>query len=552
MHQLRQLLAERIASGLRRKAITKCSRWATEYRKMGKPYPGAYSFLRHPWAKEMHDCNAERMVGQKGAQLGFTEVALNKCFYNIDILGNSVLYVLPASNPWAGNFSMSRFDPALELSPHLAQLFSDVKNVGHKRAGSANLFIRGSQSRAGLKSDPVALAILDEVEEMNQANIPLIWERMSGQVQKQEFQLSTPTIEDRGINVAFKQSTMDHYFFVCPHCSKLTELLFPECLVVTAEHWTDNKILGSHLICKECQHPLDHTTKPLWLSPDAGAHWVSQQPDKNVRGFHVSQLYSSTVAPYELAISSLKARDNPADEQELYNSKLGLPFEPEGAKVTDKQIAKCTASFHMRDDAIPGKVITMGVDVGKHLHYEIDAWHFDGSVQGTDINQLAECQILKVGKVEHFEQLSELMRQFTVHQCVIDANPETRKALEFARNHWGRVRICYYARGVSQMDLNISADDAHKVNVNRTSWLDLSLGRFRKETISLPLDLPLEYKDHVKALVRVFEKDANDNAVARYLRGSKADHYAHARNYSEIALPLAANLSQSYNIGGVL
>jgi len=123
---------------------------------MGQPFPGPWSFKYHPWAKGMHDCTAEIMVGQKGAQLCYTEVGLNKSYYNIDVLGNSVLYVLPASTPDAADFSTSRFDPALELSPHLASLFSDVKNIGHKRAGSANLFIRGSRSRNQLKSIPVA------------------------------------------------------------------------------------------------------------------------------------------------------------------------------------------------------------------------------------------------------------------------------------------------------------------------------------------------------------------------------------------------------------
>ncbi|MDB4726484.1 phage terminase large subunit family protein, partial [bacterium] len=211
MHPLKILLAERIRDGLRRKAVTSCSKWANAYRIMGQPFVGNYSFKYHPWARAMHDCVDEMMVGQKGAQLGFTEVALNKTFYNIDILGNSVLYVLPTSHD-ASDFSTSRFDPALELSPHLQKLFSDVKNIGHKRAGSANLFVRGSRSRSQLKSVPVSVAIVDEIDEMVQDNIALIDERMSGQMTKQSFYLSTPTIEHYGINKYYQQSSQDHWF----------------------------------------------------------------------------------------------------------------------------------------------------------------------------------------------------------------------------------------------------------------------------------------------------------------------------------------------------
>ena len=147
-HVMEDVLTRRIAAGLKRTSINSCSQWATTYRMMGKPFPGKWSFLHHPWSREMHDCDAEIMVGQKAAQMGFTETALNKTFYAIDVGGDSVAYILPASTPDASDFSKGRFDPALELSTHLRDLFSNVKNIHHKRAGSASLYVRGSRSRS--------------------------------------------------------------------------------------------------------------------------------------------------------------------------------------------------------------------------------------------------------------------------------------------------------------------------------------------------------------------------------------------------------------------
>jgi len=161
-HPLVALLRERIVSGLQRKAVTTSSRWALKYRIMGQPFPGPWTFNHHPWLKDMHDSQAEIIIGQKAAQMGYTEVALNKVFKAIDIDGISVLYVLPASTPDASDFSTARFDPALEMSEHLRSMFTDVKNIGHKRAGNANLYIRGSRSRSQLKSIPVGLVIVDE------------------------------------------------------------------------------------------------------------------------------------------------------------------------------------------------------------------------------------------------------------------------------------------------------------------------------------------------------------------------------------------------------
>lgn len=545
-HSMTQLLAERISAGLKRKTITSCSKWAEAYRVMGQPYPGPWTFDKHPWGREMHDCDAEMMIGQKGAQLSFTEVALNKACYNIDVHGNSVLYVLPTSSPDASNFSTSRFDPALELSPHLQNLFSDVKNIGHKRAGSANLFLRGSRSRNQLKSIPVSFAAIDEVDEMVQQNIPLIFERMSGQLQQQSFLLSTPTIEHFGINAYYQQSSQDHFFFICPHCSRLTEFTFPECLVITADHYSDPKIRDSYLKCKECQHALSHEGKTDYIAKTG--RWVSGYTDRIMRGFHVNQMYSSTVKPYQIASSYLKGQENPADEQEFWNSKMGMPHEPEGARLSDENIQSCMSAYGMTTDAPPHALVTMGVDVGKWIHYEITQYGL--KAWGTDVSLSAEGKLLKAGKVEHFEELDQKMKAYKVNFCVIDANPERRKALEFAQRHWGHVRLCFYGRGVNGKSITMHDQNQHTLTVDRTSWLDLSLGRIRNQRMILPRDTPLEYKEQLKALVRITEKDKDGNPTAKYIKTGE-DHYAHARNYNEIALQLAASFAQNQDIGDV-
>jgi hypothetical protein len=502
---------------------------------MGKPYPGPWSFENHPWLKDMHDCRDELIVGQKSAQMGYTEVALNRSFYTIDVLGESVLYILPASTPDATDFSTSRFDPALELSEHLANLFSDVKNIGHKRAGSANLFIRGSRSRSQLKSLPVSTIIEDEVDEMVQENIALAAERTSGQLTKSIYKISTPTIDNYGINADFRNSSQDHYWFQCPHCNRLVELTFPACLVITAEDWTDDSIYKSHVICPACKHELEHAAKRSILK---SGRWVPTYLNKTARGFHINQLYSPTVRPFDIAIAWLKAQTNPSDEQEFYNSKLGLTHAVEGAKITDAQIAKLIAGYKKQVKGRPGTIVTMGVDVGKWLHVEITEYIITGN--GPDVNTLSHARVIHQVKVLNFEDLDSLMVEYGVNFCCIDANPERRKAMEFAQRQWGRVKLVFYGVGINSKVISVHSDEEHTITVDRTSWLDLSLGRFRNEKIALPADTDIEYKQQLKALVRIYAKDQQGNPVGKYVCGNEDDHYAHARNYNEIAFAMAA------------
>lgn len=545
MSKMQSLLAQRISAGLRRKAVTTCSKWAETYRVMGQPYPGLWSFKHHPWTRDMHDCKSELMVGQKAAQMGYTETALNKVFYAIDVEGKSVLYVLPATNPDSSDFSTSRFDPALEASDHLRNLFSDVQNIGHKRAGTANLFIRGSRVKAQMKSLPVSLIIFDEMDEMVQENIPLAMERTSGQVEQQAFMLSTATIDNKGINAEFRKSSQDHFFFRCPHCSVYTELIFPECMVIIGEDPNDPAIMGSHLICKECKHELSHAGKVDWL---ADAKWVSQCENRMSRGFYINQLYSMVMPPYKIAAQFLKARTNPADEQEFYNSKMGVPHVVDGARVTDQHIEEAMGGYKTCHTYTGSKFITMGVDVGKWLHYEIVEWDIGEPDGSNDINTQAKGRVLKADKVLNFEDLDSIMVAFRVYFCVMDANPETRKAKEFARRFWGRVKLCYYGNNSSGREINVGNDESHSVTVDRTSWLDASLGRLMRGAIKFPYDISMEYKEHMKALVRIYSKDSNGNPIGRYENGADADHFAHARNYSEIALKVGASLGGSESI----
>lgn len=562
-HKLANLFAERIANGLKRRSLTSPSRYAEAVRVMSRPYPGPWTFRYHPWLKEMHDSQAEMNVGQKATQVGFTETVLNITFFKIDVESTDVLYVLPAKTPDAGDFSASRFDSALELSTHLSGLFSDVKNIGHKRAGSTNLYIRGSRSRAGLKSIPAGLIVLDEVDEMDQDNVSLAFDRASGQKTRQYWLISNPTSDNRGINIYYQQSTQEHFFFPCPKCGRQTELIFPECLEITAESIEDPNVNNSYLKCKECHNELDHRTKFEWLTD---GKWVAEHPNRNTkdnsgsRGFYINHLYSSTVSPIDLAKSYLRSLRDPAEEQIFWNNKIGVPHIVAGSKLTDHQIESCKGQYLNGDlDSIGLRdirrlsgyhIITMGVDVGKTLHYEIDEWILGNNIH-VDLSENARPRALEIGKTEHFDYLDTLMQKWRVHACVIDANPERRKAFEFASRFRGHVKMCFYGTGIKGKQISEPKEklyDEPTITVDRTSWLDLSLGRFRNNTITIPANVSFEYRDHLTCLVRHYDKDSEGHVFCKYIKGSKDDHYAHSRNYAEIALPFAAHLSNPQSI----
>ena len=516
---------------------------------MGEPFPGAYSFKYHPWCREVHDSQASYNSTMKAAQMGLTEVAINLAFFTVDVLKRDVLYVLPTAVN-ASDFSKSRFNTALLNSPYLKGLFTDTNTVGLKQAGGVNLYIRGSRGDSNLKSIPVSVLVLDEADEMDQRAIWLALERLSGQVHKTVHSLSTPTIPQFGIHKLFLQGTQEHFYFKCPRCGRLTELVFPDCLEICGETITDPDVKKSFLKCKECKGKILHEEKPDFLKK---AFWESTvRVEEDHRSFYVNQMYSYTVTPGELALAHFRGIGDEAAMVEFWNSKLGLPYIPDGGQVTDEEIQSSVRNYfkeNMRPDIGSNRTIVMGIDQGKWNHVVIVEFMLAGT--GTDINAASMAKVLWEGKLpgNDFTSIDPLMREWQVKACVIDADPQINDARRFARRFPGYAYLCRYRRGVTGKELSVAEEDggAPIVTVDRTNWLDASMGRFHSDRVVIPANTSLEFKDHIKALVRTYEKDDQGNPKAVYLN-TGPDHFGHAFNYAEIALPLAAGIVSGEDI----
>lgn len=539
---------EALKVGLISRTLDSCSRWVTHRRVMGEPFPGPYSFKYHPWCKEVHDSTASYNSIMKAAQMGLTEVAINLAFFTVDVLKRDVLYVLPTAIN-ASDFSKSRFNTALLYSPYLKNLFTDTNTVGLKQAGGVNLYIRGSRGDSNLKSIPVSVLVLDEADEMDQRAIWLALERLSGQLHKSVHSLSTPTIPQYGIHKLYLQGTQEHFYFKCPRCGRQTELIFPDCLEICGETITDPKIKESYLKCKECKKRIEHEEKPEFLKD---AVWNSTvNVDDDHRSFYINQMYSYTVKPGDLALAYFRGLGDEAAMVEFHNSKQGLPYIPDGGQVTEGELTHAVEGYfkaNQRPDIGSNRLIVMGVDQGKQNHVCIVEYVFNG---GEDVNAGSHAKLLWEGKLpgDDFGYLDPLMREWQVKACVIDADPQINDARRFARRFPGYVYLCRYRRGVSGKELQVSEEPsgAPIVTVDRTNWLDATMGRFHSDRIALPADVSLEFKENVKALVRTYDKDEQGNPRAVYLN-TGPDHFGHALNYAEIALPLAAGISSGGDV----
>ena len=232
----KSLVLQSIQKRLLSRTVSRPSNWVKTYRLIesihDKKVIEPWSFKYHPWSKEMLDCKDPHWCSQKGAQLSISEVLINLSLFSIDQLSLSVLYGLPSERPDARDFCLTRFNTVLKLSPYIRSMFNEHQAMSPKMAGTRALYIRGSRGGATFDSIPVGLVCLDEVDKMSETAVSLARERMSGHTNMYLREASTPSIPGRGVNKTFEKSTQDFFAFKCPHCSRLTHLIFPDCLII--------------------------------------------------------------------------------------------------------------------------------------------------------------------------------------------------------------------------------------------------------------------------------------------------------------------------------
>jgi hypothetical protein len=253
-------------------------------------------------------------------------------------------------------------------------------------------------------------------------------------------------------------------------------------------------------------------------------------------------------------MSYLKGKKDPTEETEFFNSKMGKTHAVAGAKVSEDDLIKCGAR---RSEARMGQcekrgIRTMGIDVGGVNHVCIEEWvHPKRRTPGLIINDEARPRVIwcgtTSGRADDFSELDKLFIDYKVDGAVIDAEPERRESYKFATRFWGRVLLCDWLWSQQGRAVIVSPEDECTIKANRTSWLDLALGRFRTRTIDLPGDITSEYCDHIREPQRVYKKDKYGNPVG-YYESAKADHYAFARVFSELALSLAVSTATNQNV----
>jgi hypothetical protein len=463
----------------------------------------------HKYLIGIYQDQHEHIVAMKSAQVGLTERMITEAIWLPDQYAENSIYFFPTGST-VSDLVQERIDDPFNSSPYLSEVSGRAKKIMGKQADKVGLkkmsrgyaYFRSSNSPTQITSVAGDMIIVDEVDRVDPKSMPYFEKRLEHSDRKWQRWASTPTIPKMGIHKMFLESDQRYYHVKCNHCGKWQVLDF----------FTNVLVEEKRMVCVKCKKDI--------VGWQLEGRWEATNPKSNIHGYHINQLYSSRLNLKKI-IEASKGQSE-WEITQFYNQNLGLPYEPKGAKITDEDINSClgehTAPRHTNED-----YTYMGVDVGKVLHWVVRT----------------KDKIVGYGFCPNFtgpNSIEEVVKAFKVRGTVIDAMPEVRKSQEFANLFRGRVKINYYT-GVKELTdvKKYWKIDGIKCNSDRTIGLDNTFAEFKNQQIKLPVNLDMEFRNHLKSTVRIIEEGKSGQVKVSYVETS-ADHYLHACNYAKLSV----------------
>ena len=354
--------------------------------------------------------------------------------------------------------------------------------------------------------------------------LPLMLQRLGSSPDPRVRIASTPRLPGTGIDALYHEGSQSQYGYAYPACGRLQVLAWPQSVSREA----------AALICRGCGALMDLFAEGAWR---AGS------PAADIHSYHLPRWYSPAANIRQI----LREADAESfgDEESFANNIAAEVYAPDSSQVTLADLDGACRAYSLDRTDYRGQPCELGIDVGKRLHVVIREAR---SVSGPFARRLRF-----VGEVT-FAELDALIERFHVQAGLIDSQPETYAASEFANRHPTVMGLADYTRRHGGHEaFPARGAEPPRLKINRTAALDQLLDEIRSGACTLPADARRlgggtrghygAYYAQILASSRVIVRDGDDNWVARWVNRGP-DHFAHGEVYCMLA--------DTLDLGGML
>lgn len=398
------------------------SEWADQNRYIGynAPEPGQWRTLRAPYQQAIldaaGDASTKRMVLMAAAQTGKTSILENVIAYYMVNDPSPIMLVMP-DKASADSFSVTKLEPMIEATPVLRRLVASKRKRDGGNKKLEKVFPGGyitmvsAKSAHSLRARSIRILLLDEIDayEASLAEegdpVQLAEARTSNFANRKIIMCSTPTVKDFSrVEKEYLKSNQQHFHLPCPLCGEYQQLRWGGAETDFGIKWDDDNPDTTRYRCSHCHQDFPESHK---LQMMLKGHWLADNPEADIIGFHISALYSPWVSWSELVSKWLSVKNRPDQQQEFVNLKLGEPWED---KTHIIELGELASRVHDYDAPCPSGVgiLTCGVDVQQDW-IEASVWGFG---KGEEMWQIDTIQLVgPTSQPDVWLQLSDVLRQ---------------------------------------------------------------------------------------------------------------------------------------------
>ena len=527
--------------------IKEFSKWVTSFTKLkAKPF----NFDKHEYQKTILDDTHPTIGVRKCVQVGVSEILIRKFLAFMAMhQGCQGIYTFPTAAE-VSQFVKARVDPVIKGCSKIKELGFNTDNVKVKQIGQSFVHFKGSFGERETIAVPSDYNIHDEIDYSKPDIQNLYRSRLEHSSFRWETNCSTPSIPSYGIDQIFEDSDQRHWHIKCPHCNMWQILTWlPDKDKIDTNNIADPngnpiyvdkeniKEIELIYVCRKCRKKLEYRS-------DLEMEWVAKYTNKDIHGYHLGPCVAWG---YKKPSRIIKSFYDYKEIDKAYNHVLGLAYTDPGKKLTRDVIVKCWNNDLQMETT--GRNCFMAADQGP------PSWVIIGEYD----NERDKVKILRIEKIDRnmFDQVdavgtkipgrfSELMGEFDVHSAVIDAQPNTESAYQFAKNYGGRAHICFYSD--RQLNKLVWKPEEFVVVANRTRSIDYAMQFWLDKRVEIFPEDAINYQTyealikHLTSMVKVIDEDEHGQQKAMWKGHKNRTHFAHVWNYLCMAIESEINI----------
>ena len=456
--------------------------------------PGAYTTRLHPYVAEILETikapNVKLASLCWGSQTSKTTTFYVMLAHAICEDPRPILWVFP-SFQLSKTFASERWLPFCReskgLIPHLplnmeGNIDTDRLTLTKQEFSRCTMNIIGAGSSANVRSFPVSVLVLDEIDVIDERTRRECLDRIKGKHDYKILQSSTPVSESGGIWAEFQEGDRRRYFMPCPHCGEAITFRLKDDKGDLNFKWSEEANLegGQHdlglvqktavYVCESCGGEIRDAHKMKMLR---AGKWepTSSSHELGFRSYHLNSIFSPVITFGRIAVEYLKAKATPGAMQAFVNGWLAEPWRPEAGSIDPERFRVVERDYQRGE--IRGEYRILGVDVQRSVFFWV--------VRGFDKDGTS--WLVDHGTAPAFDDLQQLAETYQAAYGVIDTGYRTQEMYEeihnrrpfwFGAKGWERLPHPYRMTSVDPFSAvkgqKMNRASINLLNVNKDVW----------------------------------------------------------------------------------